>query len=100
MTCELNDKESALQRLGMILRGSTTGKGLEIRKTTCSLTAREEARGAAHRPGRTGGLLTDSRLCTVSTETVLLGVPFLNYLEKLLLRLAGCRVHGNLKKPP
>lgn len=53
----------------------------------------------AHSPGRMGGLLIDSRLCTVSKETLcFLGVPFLNYLEKLLVRLAGCRVHGTLKK--
>lgn len=52
-----------------------------------------------HSPGRTGGLLTDSQLCPVSKETpCFLGVPFLNYLEKLLVRLAGCRVHGSLKK--
>lgn len=40
----------------------------------------------AHSPGRMGGPLIDSRLCTVSKETLgFLAVPFLNYLEKLLV---------------
>lgn len=63
------------------------------------MTARKEATEAACSPGRTGGLLIDSQLCTVPKEMLcLLAVPFLNYPEKLLVRLAGGRAHGALKK--
>ena len=70
-----------------------------MRRAKGSLTARKEASEAACSPGRMGGLLVDSQLCTVSKGMLcLLAVPFLNYPEKLLVRLAGGRAHGTLKK--